>query len=89
MSVAALPLIFSRSLRYLGVEPLVTSKLHLMLHLNVTGRGFLCPFVAESRSTRITSENEKTLEIIEKTRVFDSEVDGGRTRNLRIDSPVL
>jgi len=35
------------------------------------------------------SENEKTLEFIEKTRALFSEVDGGRTRNLRIDSPVL
>ena len=34
-------------------------------------------------------ENEKALEFIEKTRAFVSEVDGGRTRNLRIDSPVL
>ena len=36
-----------------------------------------------------TIKNEKTLEFIEKTRVLFSEVDGGRTRNLRIDSPVL
>ncbi len=35
------------------------------------------------------AENEKTLEITGKSRVFDSEVDGARTRNLRIDSPVL
>ena len=44
-------------------------------------------FMSEFRT--IAQKNEKTLEIIEKTRVFDSEVDGGRTRNLRIDSPVL
>jgi hypothetical protein len=35
------------------------------------------------------TKNEKALEIIKKTRAFVSEVDGGRTRNLRIDSPVL
>ena len=45
--------------------------------------------VSVSTKSENRLENEKTLEIIEKTRVFDSEVDGGRTRNLRIDSPVL
>ena len=33
--------------------------------------------------------NEKALESLKKTRAFVSEVDGARTRNLRIDSPVL
>ncbi len=64
---------------------------------------FLAPTVAKScqdmsisgkfggvgDSLSSTDKNEKTLEFIEKTRVFVSEVDGGRTRNLRIDSPVL
>jgi hypothetical protein len=63
--------------------------LHSMLHSIVTGRDFLRPFVSFSCPTRKASENEKTLEITRKTRVFISEVDGARTRNLRIDSPVL
>ncbi len=64
-------------------------KLHLMLHSIVAARGFLCPFVTESRSQNFATENEKTLGFTRKTRVFISEVDGARTRNLRIDSPVL
>jgi len=59
------------------------------LHQTESESGFLSPLMAEMQLSGIPAENEKTLEIIEKTRVFDSEVDGGRTRNLRIDSPVL
>ena len=40
-------------------------------------------------SATIYQINEKALEFKKKTRAFVSEVDGGRTRNLRIDSPVL
>jgi hypothetical protein len=43
----------------------------------------------QSRGSTEGSENEKTLEFIRNPRVLLSEVDGARTRNLRIDSPVL
>ncbi len=75
--------------RYPNTDLGRTSKLHLVLHLIVAGKGFLCPFLAESRSQDLETENEKTLAFTRKTRAFVSEVDGGRTRNLRIDSPVL
>jgi hypothetical protein len=48
---------------------------------------------ADSHQNITSDINEKTLEIIRKSRVFDnrenSEVDGARTRNLRIDSSEL
>ena len=75
--------------RYPNTDFRRTSKLHLMLHSIVAAKGFLCPFVAESRSQHFATDNEKTLVFTRKTRAFVSEVDGGRTRNLRIDSPVL
>ncbi len=75
--------------RYPNTDFRQTPKLHLMLHSIVTAKGFLCPFVAESRSQNFAAENEKTLGFTRKTRAFVSEVDGARTRNLRIDSPVL
>lgn len=51
--------------------------------------GFSSPLLAELSKLQEFLKNEKALEFIEKTRAFVSEVDGGRTRNLRIDSPVL
>jgi hypothetical protein len=67
--------------------------LHRSLHQVESETGFLSPLMTECLSGENPSENEKTLEITRKTRVFankeNSEVDGARTRNLRIDSPVL
>ena len=51
--------------------------------------GFSSPLLAELSKLQEFLKNEKALGFIEKTRAFVSEVDGGRTRNLRIDSPVL
>jgi hypothetical protein len=50
---------------------------------------FLIPFMSATTDSPPVPENEKTLEIASKSRVSNSEVDGARTRNLRIDSPVL
>ncbi len=54
-----------------------------------SSNGFLSPFMSAITDSATPQENEKTLEIAGKSRVFDSEVDGARTRNLRIDSPVV
>ena len=63
--------------------------LHQSLHQTVSPSDFLGQLLAELGKLPKVLENEKTLKFIEKTRAFVSEVDGGRTRNLRIDSPVL
>ena len=65
------------------------SCLHQSLHQTVSPSDFLGQLLAELGNLTQVLENEKTLKFIEKTRGFASEVDGGRTRNLRIDSPVL
>ena len=63
--------------------------LHQSLHQTVSPSDFFGQLLAELDNLTQVLKNEKTLEFIEKTRAFVSEVDGGRTRNLRIDSPVL
>ena len=63
--------------------------LHQRLHQTMAEDGFSSPLLAELSKLQELLKNEKALEFIEKTRAFVSEVDGGRTRNLRIDSPVL
>ena len=63
--------------------------LHQRLHQTMAEDGFSSPLLAELSKLQEFLKNEKALEFIEKTRAFVSEVDGGRTRNLRIDSPVL
>ena len=63
--------------------------LHQSLHQTVASSDVLGQLLAELGNLTEVLENEKALEFVEKTRAFVSEVDGGRTRNLRIDSPVL
>ena len=45
--------------------------------------------VSVSTESENSSENEKTLEIIEKTRVFERVEDGTRTRDIRNHNPTL
>gem|GEM_PF-6092811 len=67
------------------VAPTVApTTVHTGLNVSFTGKKATVKQCSET-----ASENEKTLEIIGNSRVFVSEVDGARTRNLRIDSPVL
>ena len=63
--------------------------LHQSLHQTVSPSDVLGQLSAELGNLTQVLKNEKALESLKKTRVFVSEVDGGRTRNLRIDSPVL
>ena len=64
-------------------------SLHPSLPKTESNCDLLGLLLADIASVAFSSDNEKTLEFTRKTRAFVSEVDGGRTRNLRIDSPVL
>lgn len=64
-------------------------SLHPSLHQTESQSDLLGLLLADIASVAFSLENEKALEFTRKTRAFVSEVDGGRTRNLRIDSPVL
>ncbi len=72
----------------MGSKTAIPSLPHRLPQIE-SSNGFLSPFKSAITETTAEPENEKTLEIASKSRVSDSEVDGARTRNLRIDSPVL
>ena len=64
-------------------------SLHPSLPKTESNCDLLGLLLADIALVAFSLENEKALEFTRRTRAFVSEVDGGRTRNLRIDSPVL
>ena len=64
-------------------------SLHPSLPKTESNCDLLRLLLADIALVAFSLENEKALEFTRRTRAFVSEVDGGRTRNLRIDSPVL